>query len=161
MAAVVWNDEYKMNDSVVDAHHRTLFKMISDLAAAISARKDEVFVYEALDAFARYCQFHFRAEEQMMESTGYPGLRDHRKEHDTLEEKARELVEMHKTGDLTLGSAVPQFFARWLSEHIAIEDRRMVQWVRIQGGALAGSGHWAFREASAKMPVSRAVTPKK
>lgn len=147
MPVIEWRDELLTGDSVIDAQHRALFKMTNDLHDALLMKRSDEFVQSLLFGLERYCIRHFDAEQQLMEASGYLGGRAHLKQHEDIAKRTREIVEAHQTNKMSLGITVTQTLGRWLTEHILNEDKRMVQWSRLNGGLAAASGHFPMRDS--------------
>jgi hemerythrin-like metal-binding protein len=148
MSNALWKDDYLTHDSVVDAEHRSMFKMLYELQRLIASGTSDARLGASLGELVEYAARHFVAEETLMVSTGYPSYGDHRAKHLLLLAKARQLVAMHRDGSLRLGSDLTGYLEAWLSMHIVVDDKPMVQWVRQQGGTVATSGHWQIRDSS-------------
>ncbi|MGC4067604.1 MAG: hemerythrin family protein [Polyangiaceae bacterium] len=148
MTNVLWKDEYVTHDSVVDAEHRSMFKMLNELQRLIASGVSDAKLGDILGHLVDYAARHFAAEETLMVSTGYPSCDEHRAKHLLLLAKGRQLVEMHGDGSLRLGPDLPLYLESWFSTHILEDDKPMVQWVRLQGGTIAASGHWRIHDES-------------
>lgn len=73
-----WDESYECGVSHLDEQHQNLFIAANDLIAAVAAgEKAYSHINLLLDETIR----HFRDEEQFLESIGYPGLAEHRKQH--------------------------------------------------------------------------------
>lgn len=134
MPLVEWSHEYATGDAIVDLQHQALFRMVNELHDAIVENRTQEVLGGILDGLERYVVEHFDAEARLMEATNYPGRAAHRSQHDVLTARAREVIEHHRAGKLLLGATVSQFLGRWLTVHILMEDKRMIQWVRAHLG---------------------------
>jgi hemerythrin len=157
MPVVVWGEQYATGDSAVDCQHRALFKIINELHDVIVSGAEAGAMRRVADALTRYALRHFAAEEQLMESTGYPGLRDHQERHLALRAQAGELFRQHMSGHPMRGSTLSHFLGRQLTTHITTEDRKMVQWVRLQGTSGAQSGHFSLPTSATHVVASAPV----
>lgn len=130
MGLMTWDESLRTGDKTVDAQHQSLFKLVNDLHDAIVAGKAKEALDGTLNALTRYCVEHFRAEESLMQRSGYPAFADHKAKHDELTKKATETVDDFRSGRLVLAISLSQFLADWLKTHIRGEDQKMVAWVR-------------------------------
>lgn len=62
---------------------------------------------------------------RLMERTGYPGLRQHQREHDDLRSRVRAMRDCAASGEATVTVEVMLFLMEWLKRHAAASDRRI------------------------------------
>jgi hemerythrin len=149
MAVIEWNSKYETGDRLVDTQHQSLFRLINDLHATNAAGRSREVVAEVLASLHRYVGKHFAAEERLMQKSAYPQMARHVALHNALAEKSQELVDNFSEGKLVLGVTVFQFLSNWLTEHILVEDRKMIDWVRVHGAFGASSGSFETENATA------------
>lgn len=130
MPLVSWQDEYETGDVQVDKQHKALFAMVNALHNAIVERRTQDIMGDILNTLERYVAQHFAAENRLMDASGYPELEKHRTEHQALADKAGSVIADYRNGRLVLGVTVSQFLGKWLTEHILIEDKKMIQWIQ-------------------------------
>jgi len=108
-----WQDFYTVGLSEIDDDHRKIFALASDLSAhpeeAAGARREQ---WAALLELVRS---HFKKEESLLESRGYPRLNAQRKDHQVLLSELEDVVRTGESGDAVLKD--------WLIRHTLIEDR--------------------------------------
>jgi hemerythrin len=75
-----WNPDLSMQNEVIDTHHKELFKLVSMLDSALADGSDEG-IQHILEFLQDYVLDHFDEEEELMQETGYPGLRHHHTDH--------------------------------------------------------------------------------
>ena len=93
------------------------------------------------DAFVhliRYVDRHFRNEEALMEIAGYPLLKEHIQQHETLEFKTADLAELYLAGEQDITDETMDFLKTWLTDHILKEDVKTGEFI----GDRDLSGHW-------------------
>lgn len=123
---VDWSDSLSVGIKSIDEQHRQLLEITNALFTACLEGEDaarEFFIKSARKA-AEYVQSHFRAEEALLEKAGYPGLGEHRAEHEKF---VKELIAQVRNFEAGL-KFVPNNFARflrdWVLTHIAIMDKK-------------------------------------
>ena len=85
-------------------------------------------MHSVLLILEQYTNFHFFTEEALMKEAKYPDLEDHLELHaDLLKKQKRITLEHKKTKDTNL---VLNFLKEWWMEHINIEDRKMLPYLR-------------------------------
>ena len=106
-----------------DEHHKRIFAFINDLNDAMERGRGTDLLGEILDKLADHCEFHFAAEENLMEKHLYPYLEAHRREHEKLTAQVEKMRAALKAGDELRIPAVLDFLTHWLSNHIHKIDK--------------------------------------
>jgi hemerythrin len=122
-------------NATIDAQHRELFSRIDRLLEAAQERRSAVEITGMLDFLGHYVVAHFSGEERAMAQSGYPGLDDHRSEHQQFIRDYSALYQEFKHGGPTLALVVrvSNRVTAWLREHIYRTDRTMAQWLKDHG----------------------------
>lgn len=129
MATIAWSDDLAIDGSQIDFQHRQLIDAIADLEDALAAG-DRARVGEAVPFLRLYAQVHFSDEERVLEMIGWPGLPEHRRQHDGFRSRMAEFENVVGRGDLAGGTALLGFLAAWLQAHIRGSDRGFAEQVR-------------------------------
>lgn len=130
MSVAIWNDAYLTGNAMVDQQHRNLFAMVNELHDAVVAGKGREVLSATLRKLSGYTIDHFASEESLMITAGYDGLANHKRKHDALASKAKEIIAGYQSGKLTLSITLSQFLADWLRHHIQEEDQALITWLR-------------------------------
>jgi hemerythrin-like metal-binding protein len=130
MAIATWDDRFATGNLAIDGQHRKLFEMVNGLHDALLAGHGREQMGPTLKALAAYTHDHFLTEERMMTQLSYPGLPEHKRKHDELEDKVVRLVADHETGKLTLPLTLARFLAEWVAHHIEEEDIKLARWMQ-------------------------------
>ncbi len=134
MALIVWNEgRYGVNIKVIDDQHKQLVDVINNLQSAMSEGKGKDVLGKILGDMARYAKGHFSTEEKIMQTNGYAGYDDQKKEHDAFTEKAVALKTDFDSGKLTLSVNTLTFLKNWLDGHIANEDQKYKAFLNSKG----------------------------
>ena len=137
-----WKPKYNIGIKEIDDEHKKLMNLINKLQLAIRYHQDESFEKEALDELVEYTRSHFKREEEIMVTYGYPDYLEHKKLHDEMAAKVQEHVEnFERDGHSALLKIVP-FIRDWLTTHIYGVDQSYAQLLR-ENGHLNGA---ALRE---------------
>lgn len=116
-----WEERFAIGIPQIDDHHRHLVGLLNKayddfLHHAPQAELDALF-NDLID----YATYHFAAEEHRMETSRYPGMAAHKRQHG---EFIRRVVEMHKDlqkQQLYFLEALG-FLKEWLTDHILRTD---------------------------------------
>ncbi|MDO4297737.1 MAG: bacteriohemerythrin [Lachnospiraceae bacterium] len=130
MYAVFDNSLVTGND-MIDSQHQELIQKINDLLKSCETSSGQVTAVKTLDYLADYTDFHFSAEEKLQEEIGYPGLEEHKKQHEELRKVVAELHEMlvEEEGPSTaFVERVQKNVIDWLYNHIKVCDRAVAQY---------------------------------
>ncbi|MDR1868070.1 MAG: bacteriohemerythrin [Treponema sp.] len=123
---VVWNDSYSVGIQAIDEQHQKLIEMTNNLYNAClqgegtSKQYFQAVIREAVD----YINFHFTAEEQIMERLRYPDLNKHKEEHKEFVRKVLEEVQLFEEGKYFVANNFVRFLGSWILTHIAVSDKQ-------------------------------------
>ena len=85
-----WNNSYSVGVTSIDAQHRNLFAISSELHAAMATGQGKAVLGRILERLIRYTEAHFAHEERLMQRHKYPELRAHAAEHQALAKQVRQ-----------------------------------------------------------------------
>jgi hemerythrin len=133
MGFLVWGDQYKTNIAEVDAQHRKLFDMVNEMHDAMKSGKGDAVIGKTLEGLLQYCATHFATEERLMSAHGYPDYASHKKAHDELTQKTKDLEKKYKGGEPVLSFDVMDFLKKWLQNHILGTDKKFGPFLNSKG----------------------------
>lgn len=117
----------------LDRQHRVLQQRWRVLEDA-RLRGDRRAVRANLWFLERYAAEHFTAEERLMEDAGYPGLHQHRHEHERFGERVRRLRLEVDIGRDAGRSPHLEWIAEWFLKHVRTEDAPLGQFLNERSG---------------------------
>ena len=132
MSYIEFDTHFLLGHAEIDEQHAKLFNAVNQLYDAMvqgHARED---LGRILSFLHTYTVKHFETEERLMVATHFPAHLHHRKIHHDLAEKVADLEAKHKAGAVTLSLTVFQFLKDWLTVHIDVEDRKLVEFLLAQ-----------------------------
>ena len=131
MALLNWNRRrYSVGVAKLDDQHAIFIGNLNRLHAAMIRGKGKQITGPLLEALIAAAREHITAEEELMASTNYPGLGEHRGEHKTLTAKFEELQAQHGRGDTAVSIELLRFMRDWISTHMLEEDRKYAPWIQ-------------------------------
>ncbi|GFK93391.1 Bacteriohemerythrin [Fundidesulfovibrio magnetotacticus] len=134
MARIEWHEGLALGIETIDRQHRTLLTLCNRLLDAVR-KADEKAVAAAFRELREYTFSHFNAEEDYMQSVGYPGLGSHKLLHVELKRDVKYFQDVvYRKGDLTEAQIV-EFLKHWLLDHILQYDLDIRKWTRAEGKA--------------------------
>jgi hemerythrin-like metal-binding protein len=127
-----WKPEYEIHLEKVDQQHKGLVEMINALYAAKLEGETESAIALTLDKLLRYVDDHFCDEEAAMQEWSYPGLKEHRLQHEELERHVLELRKRHMSGRGIATFELLNFLSEWFKVHIVESDKQFGLFVETQ-----------------------------
>lgn len=124
-------EEYKIGVEHIDEQHKKLFELADK---AYMLLKDEFAIdkydkiVEILDELKEYTIFHFRSEEEYMQSIGYKRLFTQKIQHDNFIKELEDLdyrgIDANQDESLV---KILNLLNDWLVEHILKTDKLIVE----------------------------------
>ncbi len=130
---VQWNRTLEIGIPKVDDEHRHLVDIVNAFHRIYEAGAARDKVFTVLNMLLRYAEIHFRSEEALMEAGNYPGLPEHREEHERLIQEVFELNARYEAADAEITSETMEFLKQWLLDHILSEDMKLREYFERRG----------------------------
>jgi hemerythrin len=124
MPLITWDKSYSVNVKRCDEQHQKLFALMNQLHDAMRVGAGGSVVQKVVRELNDYTISHFAAEELLLERFGYPGLAEHREEHQRFVAKVNQFRDDLEQGGGTSSVAVLEFLKDWLARHIKQTDRK-------------------------------------
>ncbi|MEJ2694324.1 MAG: bacteriohemerythrin [Candidatus Thiodiazotropha sp.] len=123
MSLMKWTqEEYGTNVDICDNQHKELFDRVNALNEAVgNGNRDDIG--NRLDYLIDYVVEHFQTEERLMEQRGYPGLEQHRQEHENLVSTCADLQGRFHSDEADIEEGTMAFIKNWLDHHIPQIDK--------------------------------------
>lgn len=129
-----WNTSYSVGVDIVDEQHLKLFDLINELYANLlrdsqrqkssNNEKTDKTMLRIVDELVDYTAYHFIEEENMLESTGYPQLQEHKILHMEMIKKVKNIRDrINREGSgVYIAYELLDLLGTWLVEHILKVD---------------------------------------
>lgn len=127
-----FTDNLITGNEMIDTQHKELIEKINQLLQAVETSKDKVVAVKTLDFLNEYVCYHFKEEEKLQEQAGYPGLADHKKQHEILKNTVADLTNMLEEEEGPSNAFVEQLNKKvidWLYRHIEGFDRSVAEYI--------------------------------
>jgi len=128
-----WNHACTVGVSSMDDQHGILLDTMNDLRLASVHGAGREKVCDLLNQFIEFTRMHFLSEEQLMEHYGFPGLQEHRAEHQRLLAQMLEAAQCAHQGESFAMETLLEFLSDWFMEHIGAFDRQYAPWLNDHG----------------------------
>ena len=128
---VGWDDKYKVGHNLIDSQHKQLFD-IADKLYEVAYKKEpyrDIDISLILQDLARYVNYHFSCEEELMRDNDYAGMENHCNIHSTFKTYVTTLVSDFSRVQAVDMKKLYDFVCTWLIEHIGSEDKKLAKCV--------------------------------
>ncbi len=124
MGNMVWKEEYSVGNAMLDEQHRRLIELVNRVDGGEPL--DDI-----LAALQEYAEKHFRDEERLLESVGYPDLDKQQYQHAAFSAWLDRLYRDHcEEGDSAVTRHDLQRYLRvWLANHLLVYDMAFKPWL--------------------------------
>jgi hemerythrin len=123
MGIIIWGDDLSVNIQKIDSQHQQLVALINGLYETLGTGKSKDSLGHVLDSLVDYTKTHFVDEERLLSKHGFPGLAQHKAEHDQFTGTISEIQTQFQEGNTALSMQVMVFLSDWLTTHIRISDK--------------------------------------
>jgi hemerythrin-like metal-binding protein/PAS domain S-box-containing protein len=126
---LIWNDEMKIGLPQIDRQHKKLHELLLRCLNIVNINKNHTSIKMLLDELLEYTQYHFRDEEVIMETCGYPFLENHHEVHKMLVNQVKKQIKQFEQGDFSAQSLL-LLLKEWFIEHNMGMDRAIVEYAK-------------------------------
>ena len=116
-----------------DNQHKKLFAIVNEVSQIVSEGKNKEAAGDVLARLMDYTVMHFRSEEEMMKEYGYPDYESHKKQHDFLAARVKELYRKFQTDGIAINEETLGFLIKWVLHHIAKVDKDYAPFLKSKG----------------------------
>jgi hemerythrin-like metal-binding protein len=134
MAFLNWTPDLSVGIDRIDQQHKKIVALLNELYEAMQAGQGREALGKVLNDLLLYTKTHFAAEEQAMAAHGYPDYEEHRRRHEKMALKVKELHAQFRDGSLTSPIQITNFLKDWLAKHIRETDKKYGPFLAAQGG---------------------------
>ncbi|MCP4337750.1 MAG: hemerythrin family protein [Desulfobulbaceae bacterium] len=124
MDVINWKDEYSVGVKEMDDQHKKLIGMVNKLISEQKSLTDPRTIADLLTEMTEYAQVHFRAEEYLMAEYGYDQKDLQETQHQAFIDETIAFYSATDIGPNILSTALLDYLATWLIEHILKEDMK-------------------------------------
>ncbi len=127
MAIFIWNDSYKTGVDIIDKQHKKLVDLLNQLDESLAIDGNTQIVIDLLDELVDYTQYHFKAEEEFMQSHNYDNnsFKEHQLIHQQFVEQVKQAQQGCHSDPEQVTDELLDFLVQWLINHILLTDKQM------------------------------------
>lgn len=133
MRIVAWEDRYSVGIDLIDGHHQHLLDLLNRSYNAILLEHDRHEIKRIVNELREYADYHFNAEEGVMEQFCYRGIDSHVSEHETFRRRLNELLDKPGSDEEQFDIELIYFLEEWLLNHISNVDKEFAVFVKAKG----------------------------
>ena len=123
MSVINWTPAISVGISSIDDQHKKLFDHINNFYNNLSKNIGKENLTALLQALTSYTVYHFSAEEKLMQQYAFPGLTEHKTEHEKFIKTIASYNERLNAGKLIVSIEITNYLKDWIIEHISVSDK--------------------------------------
>ena len=116
-----------------DDEHFLLVAIVNQLYDAIKAGTGSQAVQATLQQLTDFSSRHFKAEEELLELHGYPGLAEHHQAHQAILKQLADIQDDFEENAVTIQQHMMQFLLDWLINHTKSVDKQYGPFLNSKG----------------------------
>jgi hemerythrin len=131
MALIEWSEKFSVGIPLIDEQHKELIRLTNELYQGCLTGDDaaRVFFFKAIRGALDYVNYHFSAEEKLLENAKYPDLAQHRKQHEDFVRRMVGDVQSFQEGRKFVPNNFVRYLKDWILSHIAIMDTQYAKYI--------------------------------
>jgi hemerythrin len=133
VSSLAWSHANLVGVQAMDDQHGILMDTVNQLRSHMLHGEPRSAITRQLERLIEFTGMHFACEESLLERNHYPGLAEHRLEHQRLLteiNRAFELIQHGRENDLQY---LLDFLHTWYIEHVEKQDRPYGEWLNSKG----------------------------
>ena len=128
MEKLAWDPRFSVGVKEMDNQHQRWFALTNAIQRCVTQGAEESELRKVLNELAEFTRTHFKQEESLMDSHGYPGAESHKGNHrqflDYLERAMESLSNQEDTERLA------EMLRSWINTHVLILDKGYGSYIR-------------------------------
>ena len=123
---LTWTPALRIGNEMIDSQHVELFGFFDKFVDGCANGKGKETLIDLHKSLKEYANSHFRDEEALMQSSGYPDIEQHKREHRKFQRDMSELREKISAHGVTLIDLVQtnKALVGWLVNHVKEVDQK-------------------------------------
>ena len=130
---VTWSKQMETGIGAIDTQHRSLVDIVNQLHTAMKEGRAKDKIAGVVKELVRYTEYHFNAEESLLQRHAFPELDAHKKTHRGFVEQLEKFVSDAESKKISLSVDVLRFLSDWLVKHIQGRDQEYATYLHRKG----------------------------
>ncbi len=106
---------------VIDDQHDQILELVAQLGVVAKSGEREQ-IEQSITRIVSHTLAHFEFEEELMQQSGYPFLKVHKRLHDHFIQRLASYTQRFDNGE-NIADELGQFLSSWLRSHFSHEDK--------------------------------------
>ena len=124
MAYISWDEKYSVNNREIDSQHKTIIRLINELDDSPAGKNPKGGIERVLLELVKYTAYHFSYEEKLLVQFGYPQIKEHMSQHNSLIEELKQFMIRNSNENELPAEDLKHFLSDWLKSHIMRSDKK-------------------------------------
>ena len=124
-----WHESLVVGHPKIDEDHRYIFELLGRFERAVASGQGHEVVNVVFCDLADYVVRHFTLEEWLMERANFPGMAEHRREHDAFLRQLGDLVERNEVAKGSIVDETRAFLDDWVVAHVMGSDQALADYI--------------------------------
>ncbi len=122
---LTWTPALSIGNEEIDKQHIALFGFFGDFVDGCSRGEAKETLLELHDRLKDYVEYHFQAEEALMQQVNFPDLDQHRRKHQSFQERLADIRQQISSQGPTLITIIQtnKTLVAWLVQHVQALDQ--------------------------------------
>ena len=130
---ILWNRACNVGVKAMDDQHALMMDTMNELRLVPIGSSKRVQEDDLLTRLIEFTRMHFLSEEKLMEQYGFPGLAEHRAEHQRLLAQLQKFItRLQHHEDVHMDDFLC-FLHDWFINHVASLDQQYGPWLNRHG----------------------------
>ena len=126
---LLWKDSFCCDNQLIDSQHESLFKISNELLEAVLSSSQKSDISMIITRLLGDVSQHFKDEEVILESVGFPGIDQHKTEHAKLLAKGLDLSQQFEASTLSIGDVFQFLVYEVVMIHMLGADREYLPFI--------------------------------
>ncbi len=122
--SIEWHQDYEIGIEDIDQDHKRLFSIYNYFNTVAEQGTKSPCISTMFVLLSDYAIGHFRNEEAIMNSTKYPDIVNHIRQHNGFVRKLDKIRNRYEGGD-DVREELFMFFRDWILLHVLRDDRKI------------------------------------
>lgn len=129
---LTWTPALQIGHDLIDRQHIQLFGYLDELTEGCAKGRAKQTLILTHSKLKEYADAHFRDEEELMQTSSYPDIEKHRREHRVFQKDIIRIAKKITAENVTLMDIIQtnKFFISWLVNHVKESDQRFGDFLR-------------------------------
>ena len=130
MAALVWNHDCMVGIRSIDDQHGILLDALNELRMALLQGAEPQTVRPLLKRVNQLMRLHGESEDKLLSQHGFPGLQDHRAEHQRLLGRLAQFDMRFEQRQRGAAFELVEYLRKWFTSHTGISGKKYGPWLQ-------------------------------